>query len=133
MFRSRRYRVDNEQLVLVLTVLLVLVVIVLTSTVTFCVSGIFILGMFVISAFTINTHHRALMHSALPVNEIQSPSWMPLCGAVRKAAARCDRCLPGQEKPIERLHFWDQRTQSLGALYANGSGDGPGSFLRDRP
>ncbi len=73
MFRSRRYRVDNEQLVLVLTVLLVLAVIVLTSTVTFCVSGIFILGMFVISAFTINAHHRALMHSALPVNEIQSP------------------------------------------------------------
>ncbi len=73
MFRSRRYRVDNEQLVLVLTVLLVLAVIVLTSTVTFCVSGIFILGMFVISAFTINAHHRALMHSALPVNEIQRP------------------------------------------------------------
>ncbi|QRN82596.1 M48 family metallopeptidase [Chloroflexota bacterium] len=72
MFRSRRYRVDNEQLVLFLTVLLVLAVIVLTSTVTFCVSGIFILGMFAISAFTINAHHRALMHSALPVNEIQS-------------------------------------------------------------
>ena len=33
MFRSRRYRVDNEQVVLVLTVLLVLAVIVLTSTV----------------------------------------------------------------------------------------------------
>jgi len=50
MFRSRRYRVDNEQLVLVLTVLLVGAVIVLTSSVTFCLSGVFIIGMFAISA-----------------------------------------------------------------------------------
>ena len=73
MFRSRRYRVDNEQVVLVLTILLVLAVIVLTSTVTFCLSGVFILGMFVLSAFMIRSHHRALMHSALPANEVRTP------------------------------------------------------------
>ena len=73
MFRSRRYRVDNEQLVLVLTVLLVGAVIVLTSSVTFCLSGVFIIGMFAISAFTIRAHHRALMHTALPVNAVQTP------------------------------------------------------------
>jgi Zn-dependent protease with chaperone function len=73
MFRSRRYRVDNEQVVLVLTALLVLAVIVLTSTVTFCLSGVFILGMFALSAFTIRAHHRALMRSALPVNGAQAP------------------------------------------------------------
>jgi len=73
MFRSRRYRVDNEQLVLALTVLLVGAVIVLTSSVTFCLSGVFILGMFALSAFTIRAHHRALMHSALPVNAVQTP------------------------------------------------------------
>jgi len=73
MFRSRRYRVDNEQVVLILTILLVLAVIVLTSTVTFCLSGAFILGMFVLSAFMIRAHHRALMHSAMPVNGAQTP------------------------------------------------------------
>ena len=73
MFRSRRYRVDNEQVVLILTILLVLAVIVLTSTVTFCLSGVFILGMFVLSAFMIRAHHRALMHSAMPVNGAQTP------------------------------------------------------------
>ena len=73
MFRSRCYRVDNEQVVLVLTVLLVLAVIVLTSTVTFCLSGVFIVGMFAVSAFTIRAHHRALMHSAQPVNGAQTP------------------------------------------------------------
>ncbi len=73
MFRSRRYRVDNEQVVLVLTVLLVLAVIVLTSSVTFCLSGVFILGMFALSAFTIRAHHRALMHSAQLVNGAQTP------------------------------------------------------------
>ena len=81
MFRSRRYRVDNEQLVLALTVLLVGAVIVLTSSVTFCLSGVFILGMFAISAFTIRAHHRALMHSALPVNEVQTPELDRLVGA----------------------------------------------------
>ncbi len=73
MFRSRRYRVDNEQLVLVLTIGLVGVVIVLSSTVTFCVSGLFILGMFVISALLIRAHHRELMGSALPVDEVRTP------------------------------------------------------------
>jgi Zn-dependent protease with chaperone function len=73
MFRSRRYRVDNEQLVLILTVGLVGAVIVLTSTVTFCVSGLFILGMFVISALMIRSHHRALMNNALAVDELRTP------------------------------------------------------------
>lgn len=74
MFRSRRYRVDNEQVVLVLTILLVLAVIVLTSTVTFCLSGLFIIAMFVISAVMIRSHHQALMHSALRVDEVQTPN-----------------------------------------------------------
>ncbi len=73
MFRSRRYRVDNEQVVLVLTILLVLAVIVLTSTVTFCLSGLFIVAMFVISAMMIRSHHKALMRSALQVNEVRTP------------------------------------------------------------
>jgi len=73
MFRSRRYRVNNEQVVLILTVLLVLAVIALTSTATFCLSGVFILGMFILSAFMIRSHHRALMHSALPVNGVRMP------------------------------------------------------------
>ncbi|MCB2214080.1 M48 family metallopeptidase [bacterium] len=73
MFRSRRYRVDNEQLVLILTIGLVGAVIVLSSTVTFCVSGLFILGMFVISALMIRSHHRSLMRNALPVDELRTP------------------------------------------------------------
>ncbi len=71
MFRSLRYRYDNEHIVLVMTILLVLAVIILTSTVTFCVSGIFILLMFALSAMMINSHHRALMRSALPINAHQ--------------------------------------------------------------
>jgi len=44
MFRSLRYRYDNEQAVLFLTILLMVGVTVLASSVTFCVSGIFIIG-----------------------------------------------------------------------------------------
>jgi Zn-dependent protease with chaperone function len=72
-FRSLRYRVDNEQVVLVLTVLLVLAVIALTSTVTFCVSGIFIIAMFILSAMLIRSHHRALMRDALPIDHMRTP------------------------------------------------------------
>lgn len=73
MFRSLRYRYDNEQVVLVLTVLLVLAVIVLSSTVTFCASGVFIILMFALSALAIRSHHQALMREALPVNAVQMP------------------------------------------------------------
>jgi Zn-dependent protease with chaperone function len=80
MFRSRRYRVDNEQLVLILTIGLVGAVIVLSSTVTFCVSGLFILGMFLISALMIRSHHRSLMNNALPVDELRTPELAQLTG-----------------------------------------------------
>jgi Zn-dependent protease with chaperone function len=73
MFRSLRYRVDHEQVVLGLTLLLVLGVIILTSTVTFCVSGIFLVGMFILSALLIRSHHRALMRDALSVNKARTP------------------------------------------------------------
>ena len=73
MFRSRKYRVDNEQVVLAVTILLVLVIIVLTSTATFCLSGVFIVGMFLISALMIRSHHRALMQTAKLVTPIQTP------------------------------------------------------------
>jgi len=74
MFRSRRYRYDNEGVVLAITVLLVGAVIVLTSTFTFCVSGIFIIGMFVLSAVMIRSHHKGLMRQAVLVNELQTPA-----------------------------------------------------------
>ena len=73
MFRSRIYRHDNEGLILVLTILLVLGVIILTSTVTFCVSGIFIVGMFVLSGIMIHSHHQSLMRHALAVDDLQAP------------------------------------------------------------
>ena len=73
MFRSRIYRHNNEQLILVLSILLVLAVIILTSSVTFCVSGIFILGMFVISALMIRSHHQSLMRNTLIINENTAP------------------------------------------------------------
>jgi len=73
MFRSRKYRHDNEQLILVLSILLVLAVIILTSTVTFCVSGVFILGMFVISAFMIRSHHKSLMRHTMTVDQHTAP------------------------------------------------------------
>lgn len=73
MFRSRTYRVDNEQVVLALTVLLVLGVIVVISTVTFCVSGIFIILMFVLSAVMIHSHHQSLMRDAYHVKDLSSP------------------------------------------------------------
>lgn len=73
MFRSHKYRHDNEQIILALSILLVLAVIILTSTVTFCVSGVFILGMFVISAFMIRSHHKSLMRHTLTVDQRTAP------------------------------------------------------------
>lgn len=73
MFRSRAYRYDNEQVVLVLTILLVLAVIILTSTVTFCLSGVFILVMFLLSAMLIRSHHQSLMRSAHLVDRSRTP------------------------------------------------------------
>ena len=78
MFRSRKYRVDNEQVVLAVTILLVLVIIVLTSTATFCLSGVFIVGMFLISALMIRSHHRALMQTAKLVTPLQTPKMAAL-------------------------------------------------------
>jgi len=73
-FRSSRYRYDHEGVVLAITVLLVGAVIVLTSTITFCVSGIFIIGMFVVSAVMIRSHHKGLMQQAVSVNELHTPA-----------------------------------------------------------
>lgn len=73
MFRSRAYRYDNEQVVLILTILLVLAVIILASTVTFCLSGVFIVAMFVISAMLIRAHHQSLMGDAFRVERTQTP------------------------------------------------------------
>lgn len=73
MFRSRRYRVDNEQFVLLLTILLVFAVIVISSTVTFCASGVFILLMFILSAVLTRSHHQSLIRDALPLNPVKMP------------------------------------------------------------
>lgn len=73
MFRTRRYRVDNEQVVLILTILLVFAVIIISSTVTLCTSGIFIILMFVLSAVLTRSHHQSLMHNALPLNPFRMP------------------------------------------------------------
>ncbi len=78
MFQSRKYRVDNEQVVLAVTILLVLLVIILTSTATFCLSGVFIVGMFMISALMIRSHHRALMQTAKLVTPGQTPKMAAL-------------------------------------------------------
>lgn len=73
MFRSRAYRYANEHVVLVLTILLVLAVIFLTSTVTFCLSGVFILVMFFLSALLVRSHHQSLMRSAIRVDHTHKP------------------------------------------------------------
>lgn len=73
MFKSRAYRYNNEQIVLVLTVFLVLGVIIFTSTATFCLSGIFILGMFGLSAIANRSHHQNLLTSAHRVTLKQDP------------------------------------------------------------
>ncbi len=83
MYRTRAYRYENEQVVLILTLLVVLGVIVLTSTATFCLSGVFILAMFLISALLIRSHHRALMERAVRVDQARTPelaSWVAACG-----------------------------------------------------
>ena len=74
MFHSRRYRVDNEQIVLLLTILLVFAVIIISSTVTFCTSGIFILLMFALSAVLTRSHHQSLLRSAIPLNPVKMPT-----------------------------------------------------------
>jgi len=73
MFISRRYRHDNEQVVLVLTVLLVLGVIAVTSAATFCLSGVFIIVMFVLSAWMVRSHHQSLIRDAVSVDRVSTP------------------------------------------------------------
>ena len=90
MFRSRKYRHDNEQLILALSIVLVLAVIILLSTVTFCVSGVFILGMFVISALMIRSHHRSLMQHTMTIDQHTAPD---LAEVVDECAAKLQ---PGQ-------------------------------------
>jgi Zn-dependent protease with chaperone function len=84
MFRSRRYRVDNEQVVLVLTILLVLAVIIISSTVTLCASGIFIIVMFALSAYMTRAHHQSLMRDAQALD----PHRMPELAAEVEECAR---------------------------------------------
>lgn len=84
MFRSRRYRYDNEQVVLAVTILLVLTVIILTSTVTFCVSGIFIVGMFGLSAYLIHAHHQSLLRDAHRVDLLHTPELAQLVDECRE-------------------------------------------------
>lgn len=85
MFHSRAYRFENEQIVLALTILLVLGVIILTSTVTFCLSGVFIVVMFVISAMLVRSHHQALMRSAFRVDRTRTPD---LAGLVAESGLK---------------------------------------------
>jgi Zn-dependent protease with chaperone function len=92
MFKSRIYRHDNEQVVLLLTVLLVLAVIILTSTVTFCLSGVLIIVMFILSAILIRSHHQSLMKAAMRVTPARTPD---LSGLVET----CGRKL--QPGPVE--------------------------------
>ncbi len=73
MFKTRAYRYENEQVVLILTILLVLGVIILTATATICLSAVFILGMFLISAVMIHSHHQSLMQHALRVDRARTP------------------------------------------------------------
>ena len=92
MFRSRQYRVDNEQVVLLLTILLVFAVIVISSTVTFCASGVFILLMFILSAVLTRSHHQSLIRDALPLNPVKMP----------KLAAEVEECaLKLQPGPVD--------------------------------
>lgn len=85
MFRSHSYRQDNELIVLFITILLVLGVIVLTSTVTFCLSGVFIIAMFVLSALMIRSHHQSLMRGAFAVDAVRTPD---LAGVVDESARK---------------------------------------------
>lgn len=84
MFRSRRYRHDNEQVVLVLTVLLVFAVIVITSTVTFCLSGVFIIVMFALSAWMVRSHHQSLMRDAVRVDRVSTPGLAAVVGECQR-------------------------------------------------
>ncbi len=106
MFRSLRYRHDNEVVILILTILLVLGVIVLTSTVTFCLSGVFIVGMFILSALMIRSHHQSLMQHTTRVESVRTP-------ALADVVAECGQKLqPGpvdvflaQEKQLNAYTF----------------------------
>ena len=91
-FRSFRYRHDHENVVLVLTIFLVLGVIVLTSTVTFCLSGVFIIGMFILSAVMIRSHHQTLMRQTVTVDPHRTPQLAEL-------VAECSQKL--QPGPVE--------------------------------
>ncbi len=73
MFRTKQYRYANEQIVLTLTLFLVMAVVVLISTITFCLSGIFIVAMFAISWALIRSHHQSLLRGAIPVNSNRMP------------------------------------------------------------
>lgn len=80
MFRSRRYRHNNEHVILFSTLLLVLVVVVFTSTVTFCLSGVLVIALFALSAFMIRSHHQSLMQSAFRVNPVSAPDLAEVVG-----------------------------------------------------
>ncbi len=80
MYRTRRYRYANERVVLFITLFIALSVIVLTSTVTFCLSGVFILAMIVLSAGLIRSHHQYLIRNGIPVNTSQMPDLTSLVG-----------------------------------------------------
>jgi Zn-dependent protease with chaperone function len=73
MFKSRIYRHNNEGIILFLTIQLIAAVIIITSTVTFCLSGVFIIAIFILSAMMIRSHHQSLMHHALAVDDIKTP------------------------------------------------------------
>ena len=73
MFRTRQYRYPNEQVVLALTIITLLGIIVLVSTITFCLSGVFILAMFVISWALIRSHHQGLLRGAMAINPVSTP------------------------------------------------------------
>jgi Zn-dependent protease with chaperone function len=70
---SPSYRYPNEQVILALTIFLVLGVIVFTSAATFCLSGIFIIGMLVVSYFMTRSQHHALMVRAQQVTPQTEP------------------------------------------------------------
>lgn len=97
MFRSRAYRYGNEHVVLFLTILLVLFVIILTSTVTFCLSGVFILGLFVLSALLIRSHHQSLMRNAFRLDPARTPELAHL-------AAQCGLILQPGEVDLFLVH-----------------------------
>lgn len=61
-----------------LTIILVGLVILLTSAATFCLSGVFIVGMFLLAYYYNRVHHQTLMQEAIPVNERNTPGLLQL-------------------------------------------------------